>query len=109
MTEPLVDDSGFPLNNIDVYQVRHARHEIICLQNDLKTLMKEIEKGIHEVHATATVESVNTDASTKMTQMQISDEVSNETELTPIVKVNLVCAGSPAEDAVICLFFSFVT
>lgn len=30
MFEPLVDDQGFPRDDIDVYQVRHARHKIIC-------------------------------------------------------------------------------
>lgn len=63
MTEPLVDEFGFPRNDIDVYQVRQARHQIICLQNDLKALMKEIENGLIAVHAEATV---NSDASTKM-------------------------------------------
>jgi 26S proteasome non-ATPase regulatory subunit 9 len=30
MNDPLVDSEGFPINSIDVYQVRHARHRIIC-------------------------------------------------------------------------------
>lgn len=63
MTESLVDDFGFPRNDIDVYQVRQARNQIICLQNDLKTLLKEIEQGLSEVHAEA---KVNHEASTKM-------------------------------------------
>lgn len=63
MTESLVDDSGFPRNDIDVYQVRQARNQIICLQNDLKALLKEIEQGLSEVHAEA---KVNHEASTKM-------------------------------------------
>lgn len=63
MRESLTDDNGFPRNDIDVYQVRHARHAIICLQNDLKTLVKEIEEGLIAVHAEA---AVNCDASTKM-------------------------------------------
>lgn len=63
MNEPLVDGDGFPRNDIDVYQVRTARSQIICLQNDLKTLMKEIEHGLSDVHADA---RINYDASTKM-------------------------------------------
>ncbi|XP_049880208.1 26S proteasome non-ATPase regulatory subunit 9 [Pectinophora gossypiella] len=51
MHEPLVDDQGFPRNDIDVYKVRHARHRIICLQNDHKALMKHIEQGLAEVHS----------------------------------------------------------
>jgi hypothetical protein len=30
LTEALVDDSGYPRQDLDVYQVRHARHRIIC-------------------------------------------------------------------------------
>lgn len=63
MTESLVDDFGFPRNDVDVYQVRQARNQIICLQNDLKTLLKEIEQGLSDVHAEA---KVNHEASTKM-------------------------------------------
>jgi len=32
MSEALVDDSGYPRQDLDVYQVRHARHKIICKQ-----------------------------------------------------------------------------
>jgi hypothetical protein len=31
MTEPLVDNEGYPRADVDVYQVRHARHKIICM------------------------------------------------------------------------------
>ena len=31
MTQSLVDDEGFPRNDIDVYQVRTVRHKIICM------------------------------------------------------------------------------
>lgn len=37
MTGPLVDSEGFPISNIDVYQVRHARHRIICKAIPLST------------------------------------------------------------------------
>lgn len=30
MTEPLIDSEGYPRSDIDVYQVRHARHQIKC-------------------------------------------------------------------------------
>lgn len=63
LKESLVDEHGFPRNDIDVYQVRQARHAIICLQNDLKALLKEIEEGLIAVHAEA---GTNCEASTKM-------------------------------------------
>jgi len=51
LSGPLVDNDGYPREDIDVYVVRHARHRIICLQNDHKALIKEIEEGLHQVHA----------------------------------------------------------
>lgn len=62
MNESLLVD-GYPRNDIDVYQVRQARHAIICLQNDLKQIMKDIEVGLIAIHAEALV---NREASTKM-------------------------------------------
>nr|CAD7576342.1 unnamed protein product [Timema californicum] len=49
MQESLVDSEGYPRQDIDVYQVRHARHKIICLLNDHKAIMKEIEEGMFSV------------------------------------------------------------
>lgn len=31
LTDPLVDQEGFPRSDIDVYQVRMTRHKIICI------------------------------------------------------------------------------
>ncbi|EGT46116.1 hypothetical protein CAEBREN_08739 [Caenorhabditis brenneri] len=42
MDSPLVDAEGYPLNTIDVYAVRHARHDLICLRNDRDELTKKI-------------------------------------------------------------------
>merc|ERR1711874_893299 len=53
MEQPLVDSEGYPRADVDVYQVRHARHDIRCKQNDLKVLMKEIESGLHSLHSQA--------------------------------------------------------
>lgn len=106
MSDPLTDESGFPRNDIDVYQVRHARQQIICLQNDLKQKMKEIEKGLEIIHA----ESRDTESS--LTTRKLAEEHDNERfmivdsvlssnddnrDLKSIVKVNLVSPMSPAE------------
>lgn len=66
MAESLLDAEGFPRADIDVYAVRQARHEIICLQNDLKAIMKEIEQGLINVHAEARTNSNTTTTTTKM-------------------------------------------
>ncbi|XP_072755761.1 26S proteasome non-ATPase regulatory subunit 9 isoform X2 [Anoplolepis gracilipes] len=92
MDEPLVDSEGYPRQDIDVYQVRHTRHKIICLTNDHKALMKKIEEGLHRIHALAE------GSKTQEPVSNISD--SHETEmLEPFLRVNLVSPGSPAEIA----------
>ena len=53
MTGKLVDIEDYPRADIDVYSVRAARHRIICLQNDHKSLMKHIEEGLYKVHTEA--------------------------------------------------------
>lgn len=50
MNETLVDEEGFPRNDVDVHKVRQARNRIICLRNDLKNLMSQIEQGLHSLH-----------------------------------------------------------
>ncbi|XP_064553164.1 26S proteasome non-ATPase regulatory subunit 9 isoform X2 [Drosophila montana] len=51
MTGSLVDAEGFPRNDIDIYQVRQARQTIICLQNDHKELMNQIQTLLNQYHA----------------------------------------------------------
>ncbi|KAH0625607.1 hypothetical protein JD844_015192 [Phrynosoma platyrhinos] len=51
MNEPLVDVEGYPRADVDLYQVRTARHNIICLQNDHKALMQQVEEALHQLHA----------------------------------------------------------
>lgn len=116
MTESLVDADGFPRNDIDVHQIRNARHQIICLQNDLKSLLKQIEAGLHAVHAEAKTSSGGSD-SAKMRNLVMDDSSSpsnsgggfaatgsepmdQQPVLLPIVLVNLVSPSSPAELAV---------
>lgn len=60
MNESLLDVEGFPRADIDVYAVRLARHQIICLQNDLKAIVKEIEHGLVNVHAEARTNNATT-------------------------------------------------
>uniref|UniRef100_A0A1B6JR76 26S proteasome non-ATPase regulatory subunit 9 n=1 Tax=Homalodisca liturata TaxID=320908 RepID=A0A1B6JR76_9HEMI len=85
MHEPLVDSEGFPRNDIDVYQVRTARHRIICLQNDHKSTMLKIEAGLHKLHAGNTGDSAAEGSS------------SAQLMLEPFACITLVSAGSPAD------------
>lgn len=89
MTEPLVDDEGYPISSVDVYQVRHARQRLICLQNDHKDIMRRIENGLIGYYSTS-----NTRSDTP-TAPQV--EATEPERTTPFAKVTLVSDRSPAE------------
>ncbi|XP_058825286.1 26S proteasome non-ATPase regulatory subunit 9 [Topomyia yanbarensis] len=107
MKDPLVDGNGYPRNDIDVYQVRQARHQIICLQNDLKAIMKQIEQGLHTVHAETAAQQRENLGSTKLLDMEVDGEgipaIRRTGPVKPIAKVNVVSDGSPAQEAGIAL------
>ena len=87
MEQPLVDSEGFPRADVDVYQVRHARHDIRCKQNDLKDLMKDIESGLHSLHSQA-----------KETVMEV-EKNKTDTPSLPFARVMVVVNSSPADIA----------
>ena len=124
MTDELVDAAGFPRNDIDVYQVRHARNKIICrfyfssfmqlseflikncnfiftfslilgLQNDHKAIMLKVEEGLHKLHKVAGAITEDTKDSAPT-----SSSMQEVFLLEPFLRVNLVTPGSPAETAV---------
>lgn len=99
MSESLVDDEGYPRSDIDVQEVRFSRNQIICLQNDLNALVKEIEKSLHTFYA-ETKNELKSSTTTKMSEMEYESESADESIKTPFAKVNLVSPGSPAEDSV---------
>merc|ERR1719225_1271394 len=65
MHEPLIDNEGYPRNDIDVHKVREGRNKLICLGNDLKAITLKIEAGLHNLHSQSaqsvpkTLQSVN--------------------------------------------------
>lgn len=85
-----------------MHSVRIARTQIICLQNDLKELTKSIEAGLekyfHESKETLTSTKLPPEVrgSSSSTSSTNSQPVENQ---TPIVVVNLVSPGGPAEEA----------
>lgn len=93
MHDPLVDSEGYPINSIDVFQVRHARHRIICLQNDHKALMKQIENGLQGYYSASSSEhGMDTQPIDATAPVQVVHE-------TPFARVTLVSEGSPADRA----------
>ncbi|XP_074777565.1 26S proteasome non-ATPase regulatory subunit 9 isoform X2 [Athene noctua] len=89
MNEPLVDAEGFPRDDIDLYQVRTARHNIICLQNDHKALMKQVEEALHQLHAREKEKHAKDEA-------EALAEALSQNLPQAFAKVNAVTPGSPA-------------
>uniref|UniRef100_A0A8C8VFZ4 26S proteasome non-ATPase regulatory subunit 9 n=1 Tax=Pelusios castaneus TaxID=367368 RepID=A0A8C8VFZ4_9SAUR len=91
MNEPLVDAEGYPRADIDVYQVRTARHNIICLQNDHTALMRQVEDALHQLHAREKEKHAKDEAEAWAEAMN-----QNQTLPQPFARVNAVTPGSPA-------------
>ncbi|GBN23478.1 26S proteasome non-ATPase regulatory subunit 9 [Araneus ventricosus] len=87
MTEPLVDEEGYPRSDVDVAAIRHIRHEIICKQNDCKELTRRIEEELYALHAE---EKITPSASCLNVR---------EVSFKPFARVDLVDENSPAQKA----------
>ncbi|XP_042886465.1 26S proteasome non-ATPase regulatory subunit 9-like [Penaeus japonicus] len=90
MNDPLIDHEGYPRSDIDVYQVRHARHQIKCLQNDHTALLKQIEVGLVTVHSQARTAEADPNG------VNVPPPLPT---LEPFAKVDHVTLGSPAHIA----------
>ncbi|XP_044514703.1 26S proteasome non-ATPase regulatory subunit 9 [Gracilinanus agilis] len=102
MNEPLVDIEGYPRADVDVYQVRTARHNIICLQNDHKALMKQVEEALHQLHARGKEKQAKDAAEAQneaMNQGQGSSWGPGQSLPQPFAKVNSISPGSPASNS----------
>ncbi|KAG2470490.1 PSMD9 ATPase, partial [Polypterus senegalus] len=84
MNGPLVDLEGYPRGDIDLYQVRNARHNIVCLQNDHKQIMQQIEEALHLLHAQ------------KRETGEAGPRVQDQPPCQSFAKVDDVTPGSPA-------------
>merc|ERR1712179_379534 len=89
MNGPLIDNEGYPRNDIDIVKVRTARQKIICLSNDHKAIMKKISDALECIHQQNS--NVNTN----------EEATEEEAEEIPksFAKIDLVSEGSPAHDA----------
>ncbi|XP_036383628.1 26S proteasome non-ATPase regulatory subunit 9 [Megalops cyprinoides] len=94
MESPLVDREGYPRADVDVYQVRTARHSISCLQNDHKAIMVEIEEALHKLHAAEKAKRERDQVEAQAEAME--QEVSLP---PPFARVDTVTQGSPASQS----------
>uniref|UniRef100_A0A914I3B1 26S proteasome non-ATPase regulatory subunit 9 n=1 Tax=Globodera rostochiensis TaxID=31243 RepID=A0A914I3B1_GLORO len=95
MNEPLVDENGYPRNDVNIYLARTVRHAIVCLQNDRKEKMKEIDAALLEVHAQTRPEHGEEMETDEQQHQQIVHRTSNN----PFVQVDGVSPDSPAQAA----------
>ncbi|XP_061025544.1 26S proteasome non-ATPase regulatory subunit 9 [Eubalaena glacialis] len=100
MNEPLVDCEGYPRADVDLYRVRTARHNIVCLQNDHKALMKQVEEALHQLHARDKEKQARDLAEAHREAM--SHGLGQSQDLSPaqaFAIVNSISPGSPASIA----------
>uniref|UniRef100_A0A182KET2 26S proteasome non-ATPase regulatory subunit 9 n=1 Tax=Anopheles christyi TaxID=43041 RepID=A0A182KET2_9DIPT len=98
MNEPLVDGDGYPLSNVDVVSVRKARHAIICLQNDRKQIMQQIEKGISQVfELNQSKQQQHQEDQQRRESMEVDADGAVNTSLEPFAVVENVVSGQLAE------------
>lgn len=93
MDTPLVDSEGFPLADVDIWAVRHARVRIIELRNDLKGLMDKMLLALQQVYDPSAQSQPVTAAASS------AEHASTDTP-QPFAKVDGVAPGSPAATAV---------
>ncbi|KAM9750131.1 26S proteasome non-ATPase regulatory subunit 9 [Dama dama] len=98
MNEPLVDCEGYPRADVDLYQVRTARHNIVCLQNDHKAVMKQVEDALHQLHA-RDKEKQARDLAEAHREALSRGQSQGLSPPQAFAKVNSVSPGSPASIA----------
>lgn len=103
MDSPLLDAEGYPLNTIDVYAVRHARHDLICLRfllfdyflSMLNFLFCRNDRAALTEKIVVEMENENKEVSgqTATSEEKPVHRTSNE----PFVKISSVVELSPAD------------
>lgn len=100
MEGKLVDQEGYPRNDIDVSKVRLARQKIICLSNDHKAIMTKIEEILISLHAQQANNAEEAESSSSIGTTSGSGVHPMDQDLPePFAKVEFVNIGSPAQDA----------
>ncbi|CAG8562189.1 6230_t:CDS:2 [Ambispora leptoticha] len=92
MTEPLVDNFGFPRADVDLVAIRTARARIIALRNDHKAIMLQIEQALHAIHAEAQEKK-------RVESQRLSENTGSGLITSEQDQVNAVAPDSPAKDA----------
>lgn len=101
MTEPLVDCEDYPRADVDLYQVRTARHNIACLQNDHQAVMKQVEEALHQLHARDKEKQARDQAEARQEAQEALSSAQSPRDWPPraFARVGSISAGSPASNA----------
>uniref|UniRef100_H3DEG0 26S proteasome non-ATPase regulatory subunit 9 n=1 Tax=Tetraodon nigroviridis TaxID=99883 RepID=H3DEG0_TETNG len=94
MEDSLVDEEGYPRADVNLYQIRTARHSISCLQNDHKAIMVEIEEALHKLHASEKAKRQKDETESQEEAMEQQTAAP-----PPFARVDAVTQGSPASGA----------
>eukprot|EP00126_Sphaerothecum_destruens_P007252 Sdes_comp19764_c0_seq2m11811 len=95
LDKPLVDSEGFPLPNLDLYTIRQLRNRAATLQNDHKSILREVETALHQIHMEA--------KATGQVNSQLSAlETDDYQTADAFAKVGQVSPSSPADQAGVC-------
>lgn len=100
----LIDEEGFPRADVDLYQVRDARHKLVCFQNDHKALMKQIEEELFSLHEKIHVAVPRSSASGAVDGRGTTNSTPEITPSLgvvgpPFAVIDQVFPGGPAEKA----------
>ncbi|XP_004690775.1 PREDICTED: 26S proteasome non-ATPase regulatory subunit 9 [Condylura cristata] len=96
MSEPLVDGEGYPRADVDLYRVRTARHNIACLQNDHKAVMRQVEEALHQLHARGKEKQARDLAEA---QAEAASRCPGPSTAPPFASISSISPGSPASEA----------
>jgi 26S proteasome non-ATPase regulatory subunit 9 len=113
---------GFPRPDVDVMLVRQTRQKIICLQNDHKAKMKELDAALQHLHTLKPVMSASSASSAGSSARQANGSAasassasasssaspsaaasSTTASLRPFILVDEVQSNSPAHEAGLCV------
>lgn len=99
MTEPLIDNEGFPRSDIDIPTIRLLRNRVHHVRNDHKDVMKKIESTLSLIHSLSRESNEKTTTTTETLNSNNNSSNNDQTASTvliPFAKVNAVAPDSPA-------------
>ncbi|VDP82356.1 unnamed protein product [Echinostoma caproni] len=98
----LLDNEGFPRNDIDLVAVRTARNRIIRLNNDHRTVMAALETALHQMHDLARKTGADRPSEEAMDldqEVPSSAPLNPDSALSPFLLIDEVRPGSVAEQS----------